>query len=160
MYLARLYDKDCLNVHLSILCWILHLRNLSCFCLCFFLFLGRLTFRLLALSRALSSVLALPRLWLGVAFLLAWLLSFAGAFDVLDFAPAPAGDLTFFATSLVQPDLQTRVRCSLGKGCAARVSAVGSTESNNPPDNPGISSVDILDLYTDSHARHSFMNDS
>ena len=43
------------------------------------------------------------------------------AFDVLDFAPAPAGDLTLFLKkkNLVQPDLQTRVHCDLGKGCTA-----------------------------------------
>ena len=64
----------------------------------------RLTFRLFALSRALSFVLALPHLWLGVACLMARLLPFPfrcldplpDAFDVLDFAPAHAGDLTLF----------------------------------------------------------------
>ena len=44
--------------------------------------MGRLTFHLLALSRALSFVLALRRLWLGLAFFLARLLSFAGAISI------------------------------------------------------------------------------
>ena len=41
-----------------------------------------LTFRLLPLSRARSLVLALRRLWLGLAFLLARLLSFAAALSI------------------------------------------------------------------------------
>ena len=44
--------------------------------------LGGLTFRLLALSRALSFALALRRLWLGLALLLARLLSFARALSI------------------------------------------------------------------------------
>ena len=44
--------------------------------------LGGLTFRSLALSRALSFVLALRRLCLGLAFLLARLLSFASALSI------------------------------------------------------------------------------
>ena len=42
----------------------------------------------------------------------------------------------------------------------ARVSAVCSTESKYPSGDPDISSVKILDLHTDSHAKHYFMNDS
>ena len=60
----------------SILGWIL------AFAFALSLFLGRLTFRLLALSRALSFVLALPRLWLGLAILMARLLPFAGALSI------------------------------------------------------------------------------
>ena len=44
--------------------------------------LGGLTFRLLALSRALSFALALRRLWLGLALLLARLLSFARTLSI------------------------------------------------------------------------------
>ena len=70
--------------------------------------LGGLTFHLLALSRAFSFALAFRRLWLVLPF--SWpdffpspvpfsfhdLDPLPDAFDVLDFAPAHAGDLTFF----------------------------------------------------------------
>ena len=87
MYLARLYDWYCLNVHFSNLRWVLHLWNLSCCCLCPFPSLGKVwcALRMLALSRVLSFDLALRRLWLCLAFLFARLLSFAGALSIPGF---------------------------------------------------------------------------
>ena len=72
------------------------------------------------------------------------------AFDVLDFAPAPAGDLTFFATSLVQPDLLTKVHSGLGKGCTASGDRISLTavERHRPRVSEEVGNAGVARLVT------------